>query len=557
MRTSNNSNDPGTRKKHHPFLNTSGGYTTRHLAALDFLQKISMVNESSIRENGMRNINRQQHHQEGDEGDVFGQQKNYDQSMDDGSGYTSRKLQGPTATSVGIPFKNRYRMLEVTQDSAVIKNWEKTVLDGKSDLKYPNSRPLLSSRLFVARQCSYPIMTFSIIKYDAGVEAKKLSKLKAEDQKGLEIYILPQRDWRGFSYKPLFEPLYEERKDDYLFEQHGYLYDPNILDDPDMLHGAHRYVLGRAAQTGPILSSMILYVNDKDLKNELNQMFRDKHPQLPPSLTLSKIRNIKKSALLGCMELDMEISTVAFAVIYFERLCLKGLVTKFNRKLTMAVALLMAYKFNEKVLFSEDAGNQHYNKRLVELLKFFDREWEVSRQEIFQAEFGAFMHLGFCLHVPREQVYVVYTRLLKLVNKTSRSYLGEEMEALYAQTVRVLQRAKELTQHQQRDQDQDQEQDEHTNELFSNSVLQKQRSDDRSYEGRSEANAENFAGFERRSATSSLVEGTHPSPHSIDGDTEDSGMVKQADGSAGAKKHKSIFLEDEDVINSVFFSSRP
>jgi hypothetical protein len=37
----------------------------------------------------------------------------------------------------------------------------------------------------------------------------------------------------------------------------------------------------------------------------------------------------------------------AIAVINFERLCIKGLVTKMNRKLTMAVSLLLAYKFNE------------------------------------------------------------------------------------------------------------------------------------------------------------------------------------------------------------------
>ena len=51
-------------------------------------------------------------------------------------------------------------------------------------------------------------------------------------------------------------------------------------------------------------------------------------PTLPPSLTLSKIRNLKRAALLGVIQLDMEISTLAIAVISMERLIMKGLVTK-------------------------------------------------------------------------------------------------------------------------------------------------------------------------------------------------------------------------------------
>jgi hypothetical protein len=45
--------------------------------------------------------------------------------------------------------------------------------------------------------------------------------------------------------------------------------------------------------TGPVVFSVILFVNPKQLKDELNRQFRDKHPELPPSLTLSKIRSLK------------------------------------------------------------------------------------------------------------------------------------------------------------------------------------------------------------------------------------------------------------------------
>jgi hypothetical protein len=170
------------------------------------------------------------------------------------------------------------------------------------------------------------------------------------------------------------------------------------------------------------MSSIVLYVNEKDLKESLNERFHEMNPQLPPSLTLSKIRNIKKSSLLGCLSLDIDVCTVAIGVILFERLCLKQLVTKFNRHLSMAVALLLAFKFNETDLTDTN------HRKLNQLIQFIDREWEISRKELFSAEFGALVHLGFSLHVPHQHVFVVFTRLLKLVHKTSRGYLGDEMD---------------------------------------------------------------------------------------------------------------------------------
>lgn len=181
---------------------------------------------------------------------------------------------------------------------------------------------------------------------------------------------------------------------------------------------------------GPIISSVILFVNDKTLKNSLNEQFRERHPQLPPSLTVSKIRNLKKSALLGCMALSIEISTVASAVIFFERLCFKGVITKANRRLTMAVSLLLSYKFNECL-------TSKFHSRLEAMLDFIDKNWKISKREVFDAEFGAFVHLGFSLLVPHQHVFLVVSRLLKLVYKTTRSYIGDDLMDLYTQDILV------------------------------------------------------------------------------------------------------------------------
>jgi hypothetical protein len=69
--------------------------------------------------------------------------------------------------------------------------------------------------------------------------------------------------------------------------------------------------------------------------------------RMPPSLTLSKIRSLKQQALAAAVRAKLEISTVALAIIYFERLCLDCRVDKSNRRLSFAACLLLAIKINE------------------------------------------------------------------------------------------------------------------------------------------------------------------------------------------------------------------
>ena len=69
--------------------------------------------------------------------------------------------------------------------------------------------------------------------------------------------------------------------------------------------------------------------------------------RMPPSLTLSKIRSLKRQALAAAVRAKLEISTVALAIVYFERLCLDCRVDKSNRRLSFAACLLLAIKLNE------------------------------------------------------------------------------------------------------------------------------------------------------------------------------------------------------------------
>ena len=101
---------------------------------------------------------------------------------------------------------------------------------------------------------------------------------------------------------------------------------------------------------------MIQYTRPSDLKRELNEHFRSRHPTIDPSITLSKIRKVKTDLLAISEELDLEISTAALAYAYFEKLILKGswkgkesnplsteantsIVTKENRKMIACKSL--------------------------------------------------------------------------------------------------------------------------------------------------------------------------------------------------------------------------
>jgi hypothetical protein len=134
------------------------------------------------------------------------------------------------------------------------------------------------------------------------------------------------------------------------------------------------------------------------------------------------------------MKNDIEISTIAIAIINFERLCLKGLITKINRRLSMAICLLLAIKFHEIYSIQK-------SKKILEILfDYYDKEWNLTKKSIIEAEFGVYVHLGFLLHIPYEHIYIVYHRLLKLVNRTNRNYLSDEMLEMFLKDIRSFER---------------------------------------------------------------------------------------------------------------------
>ncbi len=293
-------------------------------------------------------------------------------------------------------------------------------------------------RMLFSANKEYPSATVSLIRYDPGAEATlakeraaAATRLLLEHGVGAEGPGGGPR-WRvGRSFEGLVRPgarrgVQEGRGradagGDGGGADLGYAarYDPLALDDPAFDRAGGRLSYERDGYAVSILGFRLTATAKADTNSRFAQAFPWLDFGPGASLTLSKVRSLKARALGLWWGRGWEVSTVALGIVAFERLVWLRLVTKANRKLAMAVALLLAFKHNEAA-----GESDAHVPPVADVVTSLEATFGVPRKVLIGAEFPVFVHLGFSLHAPPEHTLPHIDRLLSAKGSSLAEYMG-------------------------------------------------------------------------------------------------------------------------------------
>jgi|UPI00048FBEC3 hypothetical protein len=386
---------------------------------------------------------------------------------------------------------NKKQVCSRTTTKWVHVRWEKAAI----------SSGMLESRMFMSSLKSYPTMCYSIKPFHGGSSllgegnALKSTSVALEGDMSKMGKRTPNLFSNGISYGHLlfgawgsdnvsrqkieimlagsknntpeadlkywikeWVSLWKEEREAQRKIEHNY--HSNFIDDPRLSQGAHKTVIRKIAPM--YMFSILRYANHKKLKDELNKDYRELHPWIPPSLSLSKIRNLKREVLEYWSKNDFEMSTLALAIVQFEKLVMKKLVIKRNRKLKFALCLILAFKFNESESLNGDkprydnkkkakvedsssdedadkalsfrcdnrAGDVDYSRKnnkqpLSAVFDAVQHIFNIGKKEVLKYEMKVFAELSFGLFSSQREVIIHFKRLLGLIERKPREYIGE------------------------------------------------------------------------------------------------------------------------------------
>jgi hypothetical protein len=196
-----------------------------------------------------------------------------------------------------------------------------------------------------------------------------------------------------------------------LFSKTPESYDPTFLDDPLMGIGNRRTVMNLPG----FLCSTIPFVKKSEVMDDLDETFAEDHPDIASQITLSEIRSLKEQLYNSVRlkkEFLVEVGTIAVALVYLEKLIIKGFLNKQNKNLVSAVCLILATKFNE------------HKKNWIEFFDELEDAFGISKKKIIEMEWIVYSEeLEFNLFVSNVEVYPHLRHLLFTQGLTLEEFL--------------------------------------------------------------------------------------------------------------------------------------
>ena len=172
-------------------------------------------------------------------------------------------------------------------------------------------------------------------------------------------------------------------------------YDPSFFEEITLKNSAKKTVYGLNGMLGSVIS----YTKPDELVKDMNRLFKqmairsDIELSVDPSLTLSQIKSLKRKIVKIGTDMDLEKVTTASALVYFEKLCLNGVVSNSARRLYGAVCLFLASKLHEIK-----------GSNFKALCDYMHDILDIDFKDILDNEFNIFAQLEFELYLPYSEL---------------------------------------------------------------------------------------------------------------------------------------------------------